>query len=332
MTQSFTANIEQTITDCCNNPNVLEGLKGLIQAAKILHAEERNISLLSVRLVGLLEEQNGAGNCWLSRDGFAWHIGLTPNTYWKRAQAWRVLKQHPEIAVMVENGETCVSQVAMLAAKITEANAAVLIAGIKNKSTRALRDFIATVNPDGSVNPAAESFVEVKLRLSVSEAQLIERAREVLARTGLKANGAMPSDGEVVVKALQLLLDRKDPLRQAERAVAKSEKIMEKKAPAIPAAWQEMKSKGKTRPNIPSGLRHKVWQRDKGSCTHDFGDGHICGGRHLIEIDHLIPWGKGGTHTLENLALKCREHNMAAAEQSYGAAFMNQFRDTDRPR
>jgi len=47
--------------------NVLTGLHGLVDTAKILHAEERSITLLSVRLVGLLVEQNGAGNYMMSQ-------------------------------------------------------------------------------------------------------------------------------------------------------------------------------------------------------------------------------------------------------------------------
>ena len=210
------------ITECSSNPNVIESLRGLIDIAKILHAEERNISLLSVRLVGILDEVNGPGRCWLSREGFAWYIGLTPNTYWKRAQAWRVLCRFPEIGEMVEKGEACVSHVAMLSAKITASNAQVLIEGLKNKSTREVRDFVATVNADGSIKPAGESMVEIKLRLSLADAKLIERAREVLAHSGLRTTGALPSEEDVVVAALNLLLDRKDPVRKAERAAETS--------------------------------------------------------------------------------------------------------------
>ena len=352
---SFTQDIERKIAECSSNPNVIESLRGLIDAAKILHAEERNISLLSVRLVGMLEEVNGPGRCWLSREGFAWYIGLTPNTYWKRAQAWRVLRRFPEISEMVEKGETCVSHVAMLSAKITTSNAQVLIEGLKNKSTRELRDFVATVNADGSVKPAAESMVEIKLRLSLADAKLIERAREVLAHSGLKTTGAVPSEEDVVVAALNLLLDRKDPARKAERAAATSASMQNSRGYAdsaadrtntaataatlemkMPAARQESEQsrwKGRSihlrvnkRSHIPNAIRHQVWQRDKGRCTHDFGAGNLCGDRYLIEIDHLIPWAMGGTHALNNLALKCRRHNILAAERIFGTSFMEQFR------
>ena len=339
------------IKECTDNPDILQGLHGLIETAKTLHAEERNISLLSVQLVGLLEENNGPGNCMLSREGFAWYIGLTPNAFWKRAQAWRVLKRFPKIEKMIKLGETCVSHVAMLSAKITESNAGVMIEGLKNKSTRELRDFIATVNTDGSIKPSSESIVEIKLRLSVANANLIERAREVLAHASVKTNGTPPSHEDVVVAALNILLDRKDPMRKAERAVLASASkqngpdlevsATESAEVIIPAARQDslrstqprltfgLAIKGRRRTHIPNAIRHRVWQRDKGNCTHDLGHGHICGDRYMIEVDHLIPLVKGGTHTIDNLALKCRRHNLLAAEQNFGAAFMGQFRNVD---
>jgi len=46
MTPSFTQEIERKINECRSNPDILQGLAELIKTAKILHAEERNISLL----------------------------------------------------------------------------------------------------------------------------------------------------------------------------------------------------------------------------------------------------------------------------------------------
>ncbi len=116
--------------------------------------------------------------------------------------------------------------------------------------------------------------VEIKLRLSVSDARLIERAREVLAHAAVKArgysHGSAPSGEDVIVAALNLLLDRKDPMRKAERAAETK----------IPAARQESVSVA-AQPGI------------------------------------------------DNLALKCRRHNLLAAERSFGASFMGQFRNTN---
>ena len=49
---SFCDMITDKITHFEKHANVLTGLHGLVNTAKILHAEERSITLLSVRLVG----------------------------------------------------------------------------------------------------------------------------------------------------------------------------------------------------------------------------------------------------------------------------------------
>ncbi len=372
MTNLFTQDIQTQIDKSLAHPDVREGLRGLINTAILLHAQERSISLLSVRLVGLLHERNGAGNSVLSREGFAWTIGLTPNTFWKRTQAYRVLSGYPDIAKLVESGETAISHVAMLAPHITPANAAVLSAGMRGKSTRELRDFIATVRPDGSVKPEADSYVEIKLRLSTTDAKLIDRAQEVLGHRMSGPGGGLPTKEAVIIRAMSRLLEQQDPMRQAARAADRKVRIGRQPSPsarkamepgvsatgldgnpsrlatkrnmemAVPATRQSIAgavaagrlsaatAQKNRRPSIPHALCHQVWLRDQGRCTHDLGAGLLCGSRYRIEIDHEVPWAKGGIHTLDNLALKCRPHHQLAAQQVFGKEFMASFRQSAR--
>ncbi len=346
----FTQEITSKINYFENHSHVLEGLAGLIRIAKELHSEERKISLLSVRIVGLLVEQNGAGNCMMNQERFAWHIGLTPNQFWKRAQTYRILKNHPEFGLMIERGETCVSHVSMLAKKITPANAEILQGGLRQKSTREVRDFIASVTPDGMVLNDTETFIDIRLRLTKVQSDLLERAREVLAH-----GGSVPGNEEIVLRALHDLLERKDPLKKAERAEKTAqknggfssarkkeeeeeeahgnEKRVEtltslKKSGAEESCLNNTAARKKVaqeRSKIPAAIKHLVWQRDKGYCSHKYPNGTTCGSRMMIEIDHLTPWAKGGTHSPDNLALKCRDHNQQSAVQVFGRDHMEQF-------
>ena len=56
-------------------------------------------------------------------------------------------------------------------------------------------------------------------------------------------------------------------------------------------------------------LRRAVWERDGGQCTFVGEDGRVCGETRLVEFAHLEPWAKGGEHSLETMALRCRGHN-----------------------
>ena len=42
--------------------------------------------------------------------------------------------------------------------------------------------------------------------------------------------------------------------------------------------------------------------------------------------DHIKAWCRGGDHSEDNLTLRCRRHNQAAAEQELGTGFMAQAR------
>ena len=61
---------------------------------------------------------------------------------------------------------------------------------------------------------------------------------------------------------------------------------------------------------IPAAVRRQVWQRDGGRCTYrDRQTGRHCNSRHLIEIDHILPYALGGGADLENLRLLCAVHH-----------------------
>jgi hypothetical protein len=72
--------------------------------------------------------------------------------------------------------------------------------------------------------------------------------------------------------------------------------------------------------HIPAAVRREVWERDGGQCTFVGTGGHVCGARERIELDHVVPVARGGTSTVGNLRLLCREHNQFVAEQALGKA------------
>lgn len=60
---------------------------------------------------------------------------------------------------------------------------------------------------------------------------------------------------------------------------------------------------------IPSAVKAKVWQRDKGRCV-------LCGSQENLHFDHVIPFSKGGSSlTAENIQLLCATHNLAKSNK-----------------
>ena len=55
-------------------------------------------------------------------------------------------------------------------------------------------------------------------------------------------------------------------------------------------------------------------------------DGKRCGSEHQVQLHHLQPYARKGPPTVENLQLRCRAHNLYAAEKDFGRDFMRRFR------
>ena len=316
--------------------DVRQELLEIVEETKQLHTRERSITLESVSLIGELERRNAAVNLSMTSAQFAVHIGLTPNQYWKRAQAARLIRFYPEAQKMLESGETQVSHLALIAPKITQANSELLLDGIKHKSKREVALLLSRITPEGDLLPVEATF-ELRVTLTESQGELLDRAREVLSHSG-----RMPSLPEILVKALEDLLDKRDPLRKAERAKARAENSpssekeasdeVETETEAVSALAspgngdQSPTKKSPSRPAIPAATRHAVWLRDRGQCTWKHPGGSRCPERGMLELDHIKMWCRGGDHSEDNLTLRCRRHNQAAAEQELGTGFMAQAR------
>jgi hypothetical protein len=78
--------------------------------------------------------------------------------------------------------------------------------------------------------------------------------------------------------------------------------------------------------HIPAEVRREVWRRDDGQCTWVGSDGHRCGSRWMLELDHVVPVALGGAATADGLRLLCRAHNQLYAEQVFGSDRMARFR------
>lgn len=70
---------------------------------------------------------------------------------------------------------------------------------------------------------------------------------------------------------------------------------------------------------IPKWIEDLVWRRDGGRCAYLAQDGHRCGETAWLELDHIVPWAKGGrSDDPENIRLLCRAHNQSEAARLFG--------------
>ena len=138
--------------------------------------------------------------------------------------------------------------------------------------------------------------------------------------------------GPLIAKAIRLALAEK------RRAVRKERK--QKQKPCAKGAASTAKARGnpsdapsppraagRSSRRAPAAVVREVWARDGGRCTYISPDGRRCVETACLELDHAVPWAKGGPSTTANLRLRCRAHNQLAAEQSFGRGFMDAKRE-----
>lgn len=77
---------------------------------------------------------------------------------------------------------------------------------------------------------------------------------------------------------------------------------------------------------IPAHVRRAVWERDQRRCTFVSASGKRCHETRFLEFDHIDPFARGGSSTVDGLRLRCRAHNQHEAERVFGPGFMAQKR------
>ncbi len=134
------------------------------------------------------------------------------------------------------------------------------------------------------------------------------RFMEKLAATRAALSHSHPgaSEGEILEAGLDLLLERH----------AKRKGLVEKPLREPPPAKPD---------HVSARVKRAVWQRDGGRCQWPVDGGGVCGSTHQVELDHVVPLGRGGPPTIENTRCLCRFHNQLAARQVYGDAWMDRF-------
>ena len=129
----------------------------------------------------------------------------------------------------------------------------------------------------------------------------------------------------------------RDPMQVLARALREHVQTLEKRRFRASARSRRRRGSRSTNPrHIPLAVCKEVWLRDGGQCAFVSESGRRCPARERLEIDHLDPVARrshpseSGPPTADRLRLCCRAHNQYAAEQVYGAGFIQQKREEAR--
>jgi len=282
----------------------------------------------------------------------------------------RKVREVPKLKEEIKNGAITISKAKRITSVLTPQNQNYWLDLAKSASKKTIEKTVASVSPKSAVreqftyvHPELEikehikiinlaeapqdatqgltvmpkEKTRVQLQAGVSEKLMLKlrRAQDILSQK----RGTSVDLEATLAAAIDLFIEKNDPLKKAERHVmrghvAKGAKIDAKidtkkdtgtttnllvrpslksqgQGTALKVPASNLKVPTSKRQPIPQSTRHKLWLKFQGQCSY-LGDNHQhCYERRFLHIHHEKPVAKGGTNDLTNLSLLCAGHHRA---------------------
>jgi hypothetical protein len=176
---------------------------------------------------------------------------------------------------------------------------------------------VVSVSPGvhrAAITPLAEDTFKVQFTASRALRDKLREAQDLLRHS--VPNGELAA---IVERAIDLLI-----------ADVKKKRFGVGRKPKPSAAAASTDGEGASTRHVPALIRREVYERDGGRCTFIDAGGRRCAEMGGLEFDHVDGFARTGTHSASGIRLRCRAHNLYAAEQMYGRAFMEKARNRGR--
>jgi len=218
-------------------------------------------------------------------------ISESQASYFQRvAQRARVI---PELKEAVLSGRLSISVARRIVGVIEESNAGEWIEAALHLKQKELERKVAEASPRRAVRegfqPLAGQLSQLTVVVTTEEEEKIERVRALVSQSLRKPASLQ----EAIGASVTLFLDRKDPVKKAERASLRTSKA---------------KASASTR-KAPAPVKHAVHLRDGFRCAHTDANHVRCENQRFLELHHRLPVSQGGPHTAANLTTRCFWHH-----------------------
>jgi 5-methylcytosine-specific restriction endonuclease McrA len=235
-------------------------------------------------------------------------IGLGEGAAYHRIEVARAARRVPQLADALEDGSLTLSSARVLAPHVTPENWTEVIDQARHKSKREVERLVAGLHPLPEQGWAFSHLSpgRVRLHVTISESTLdkLRRAQELLRHASPEGDL-----GHVVDRAATLLV-----------ADLERRRFAATDAPRVPRAT------GSRSRHIPAGVRRAVVARDGGQCAFA-GEVGRCSARGFLEFHHRQPYAAGGAATVDNIELRCRQHNQFEAARYFAGTGADVLRE-----
>ena len=293
-------------------------------------------------------------------------LGLSSGAAFYRKTAAELIQKFPEIIEPLRDGRLCLTSVVELAKVLTPENREHVLPRFFHLSKSGAKAVSAALRPDEAA-PHRDVITAVRAPVAAATLPLSGRAAVEPApeppfhldevpransrsepmppasppRTGIEPLTAELSRLHVTVsreflaklEAARAALSHSHPGASAQDVLeAGLDLLMERHDKRRGLVETPRREPRAAKPDhVPAHVKRAVWTRDGGRCQWPVDGGGVCGSTHQVELDHVVPRGRGGPPTIENTRCLCRVHNQYAARQVYGDAWMDRFTRTAVP-
>jgi hypothetical protein len=273
---------------------------------------------------------------------------LSEHEAYDRIKAAKVARRYPAVLSMLAAGRVNLTTVRLLAPHLTRANHDELFAAASGQTKRQVQELVARRFPLPDV-PASVRKLPVRSQPPPPEASLElpspEEPAPVRAAVAADRGVSAPTPSRPLVlplapdryritftasedttRKLELVRDLLrhavpdgDPAEIVSRALdALIDDLLKKKFALTERPRAAGSNEGSGDPAyIPAQVKRAVFIRDGGRCAFK-GTQSCCGERAFLEFHHVIPRAAGGRATVENIELRCRNHNGTEVDLFFG--------------
>lgn len=211
----------------------------------------------------------------------------------RRLQSARLLKQVPEIAEKIEAGSLNLSQLAQVqkclrvkkkaGEKVSTAKTQEILSLVENRNTFEtqkvlVKELNCSIEVNEKIQPQRNNSVKLEIVLTEEQMKDLELAKNLLSHACPDRTWA-----EII---------------------------------SYLARNHNKKPKSTARTYLPVKIRRELFNKADHCCEYiDPLTGKKCTSKYQLQVDHLVPVAKGGSHDGKNLRILCRTHNIYAAKQ-----------------
>ncbi len=273
--------------------------EGVGLASTYLKCEARMVELLS-----LLAGANGYlyFQCPSLRQYAIKDWGLPEYTAADMVTVARKSLEIPELLSTLQRGQTSLTKLRRICSVITPADKTEWIDLAERGTNREIEKAIAAARPqpvDESLKFKDEDLSELRVGLNEETRKNLERILDLLSQKKEQA----VTLSECLQQMTEIVLEKIDPVKKAERAMKRSTAKREKVGAC------QIRKFTRARRKLPARVEHAINLRDQAQCAHVDHQGQRCPNRRWLHRHHLKPVSMGGDDSAENLTSYCSGHH-----------------------